>query len=104
MNRRFLLVFTICCTLALPQRPTPPSEDSPVEGPRLPDGRSQREEILKADHKKSLEDAAELSKAAEDLKADLERDDRHVLSVSTLKKIDTIEKLAKRIRSRLKRF
>lgn len=41
---------------------------------------------------------------AEDLKIDLEKNDRHVLSVGTLKKLDDIEKMTKRIRGRLKRY
>lgn len=71
---------------------------------RLPSGKSQKEEILKADHEKSLQDSSELMKLSEELKIDLEKNDRHVLSVSTLKKLDEMEKLVKRIRSRLKRF
>ena len=71
---------------------------------RLPNGRSQQEEILKLDHQKSLKDAAELIETAEELKAELERNDRHVLSVSSLKKTEQIEKLAKRIRERLRRY
>ena len=70
---------------------------------KLPNGKSQQEEILKADFKKTLEDAAELVKLAEQLQDDLIKDDRHVLSISTLKKTEDIEKLAKRIRTRLKR-
>ena len=108
MQPPYLLYFAICCTLAFPQAPpqgarTPPDEAGP-SGPRLPDGRSQREEILKADHKKSVEDAAQLLREAEEFKADLEKNDRYVLSVTTFKKLDNIEKLTKRIRSRLKRF
>lgn len=80
----------------------PPRPETPE--PRLPDGRSQKEEILKADHAKSLEDAGELMKLSEELKIDLEKNDRHVLSVSTLKKLDEMEKLVKRIRGRMKRY
>ena len=72
--------------------------------PRLPNGKSQKEEILKADHEKSLEDASKLIQLTEDLKIELEKNDRHVLSVSMLKKLDDIEKLSKRIRSRLRRY
>ena len=72
--------------------------------PKLPDGRSQKEAILKADHAKSLEDAGELMKLSENLKIDLEKNDRHVLSVGTLKKLDEMEKLVKRIRGRMKRY
>src|SRR5258706_7362642 len=71
--------------------------------PKLPNGKSQQEEILKADHKKTLEDAAELVKLAEQLQDDLIKEDRHVLSISSLKKTEDIEKLARRIRTRLKK-
>jgi hypothetical protein len=81
--------------------PAPPSDPSDV---RLPSGKSPREEILKAEYEKALKEAAELSKLAEDLKNDLEKDDRHVLSLSSLKKTEDIEKLARRIRGRLKRY
>jgi hypothetical protein len=78
-----------------------PSKPSDV---RLPNGRLQQDEILKADHEKSVKDAAQLIDLAESLKQDLEKDDAHVLSISSLKKTEEIEKIAKRIRSRLKRF
>ena len=84
------------------QFPKPPvPEDTEI---RLPNGKSQKEEILKADHEKSLEDSAKLIELSEDVKADLEKNDRHVVSVGTLKKLEDIEKLSKRIRSRLKRY
>ena len=71
---------------------------------KLPDGRNQTEEILKSEHKKSLEDAVELARICEQLKSELEKNDRHVVSVSSIKKTEEIEKLARRIRSRLRRF
>jgi hypothetical protein len=52
----------------LPQRPHP---DDPEEDVRLPNGKLQKDEILKADFQKSLDDARELSKLADQLKADL---------------------------------
>ncbi len=78
-----------------------PSADRDV---RLPSGKSQQEEILKADHEKDLKDAAALVDLARQLKQELEKNDRHVLSVSSLRKTEEIEKLAKRIRQRLRRF
>ena len=71
--------------------------------PRLPDGRSQREAMLKAEYKRTLKDAGLLVELAEELKAELEKNERHVLSVSSIKKAEEIEKLAGRIRKRLKR-
>jgi hypothetical protein len=90
---------------ALPQIDKPREVPGPSEPEvRLPNGKIQREEILKADHEKSVKDAAQLIDLAESLKAELEKDDTHVLSISSLKKTEEIEKLAKRIRTRLKRF
>ena len=68
------------------QEPTEP--DQPAADTRLPNGKSQQEEILKAEREKSLKDAAALIELAEQLKADLEKNDRHVLSIATLKKTE----------------
>ena len=78
----------------------PPAEDPD----KMPNGKSQREEILKSEYEKSLKDVTELAKMAEDLKSELEKNDSHVLSVNALKQLDSIEKLTKKIRSRMKRF
>src|SRR5580765_3215442 len=91
---------------ALPQRGGSQGRQPPGD-PNLPDvelrnGNSQRDEILKAEHEQNLKDAAELAQLAEQLKIDLEKNDRFVLSIATLKKTDEIEKLAKRIRTRLR--
>jgi hypothetical protein len=94
------LIFTLIFAVALAQQP---NVHDPLDN-KLPSGKSQREEILKADHEKSLKDAAELVKLSEALQIELEKNDRHVLSISSLKKLEDIEKLTKRIRSRLKRF
>jgi len=45
-----------------------------------------------------------LADLAEQLKQELEKNDRYVLSISTLKKTDEIEKLVKKIRSRLRHY
>ena len=42
-------------------------------------------------------------KLAEALQDDLIKEDRHVLSLTSLKKTEDIERLAKRIRTRLKK-
>jgi len=102
-----LLRFTGAAGLALalalsgsPQtRHSPPRDDDS----QLPDAKHQQEEILKENHQKDLKDAAQLIDLAEQLKQELEKNDRHVLSISSLKKTEEIEKLAKRIHSRLVR-
>ena len=99
---RLAILALVLAVMMLAQRP--PRESREPEEFKLPDGRSQLEEILKADHQQSLRDAGDLLKLSEALKIDLEKNDRHVLSVGTLKKLDEIEKLAKKIRGRLKRY
>jgi hypothetical protein len=81
--------------------PSVPNESHDV---RLPSGRMQRDEIVKADHAKNVEDARELVRLAEELRTDLDKQGQFVLSVSLIKKTEEIEKLAKRIRSRMKRM
>jgi hypothetical protein len=69
---------------------------------RLPNGKSQKDEILKAEHEQNLKDAAQLVDLSEQLKEELEKNDRYVVSMSSLKKTDDIEKLVRKIRSRLR--
>ena len=59
---------------------------------------------MKMEHKKNLEDAAAMAKLAEEVSEDLEKNDRYVVSVKTLKQLDEIEKLAKAVRGRLKKY
>jgi hypothetical protein len=51
-----------------------------------------------------VKDAQELIALSKSFEEDLEKDDRYVLSLASLKKLDEIEKLTKRIRARLKRY
>jgi hypothetical protein len=98
---RLVLIVTAAATLLVGYQK--PLKDEPPPA-RLPDGRLQSEEILKADHARNLKDADELFRLSEELKMELEKNDRHVLSVGVLKKTEEIEKIAKRIRNRLKRY
>ena len=85
-----------------PERPFPPETEQP-DDLRLPNGKLQREEMLKADYQKTLDDARSLAKITAELKSDLEKGDYDVLSLATLKKTDEIDRLARRIHDRLKR-
>jgi hypothetical protein len=77
--------------------------DSGVEPGHLPNGKNQQDEILKADYQNNLKDSRALVDLAKSFEEDLEKDDRFVLSLSSLKKLDDMEKLTRRIRGRLKR-
>jgi len=88
-------------TATPPSGSTPPPED-PTDV-RLPNGKRQRDEILKADYKQNLKDARQLMELSRSFELDLERSDGFVLSLGLLKKLDDIEKLTKRIRGRMRR-
>ena len=77
--------------------------DKQEEDILLPNGKSQKEEILKAEHKLNLEDARRLVEVAQGLKAEFEKRDARVLSVNAIRNTEEIEKIAKRIRGRLRR-
>jgi hypothetical protein len=71
---------------------------------KLPNGKNQRDEILKADHKANLEDTDKISQLAKELHENLERNKGFVFSLEDVKKTEEIEKISKRIRGRMKRF
>lgn len=96
VRRAFLLL--IPAALAA-QTATEAPEDT-----RLPSGKKQTDEILKRDYEQNVKDAQELVSLARSLEEDIEKDDRFVLSLSSLKKLDDIEKLTRRIRGRMKRY
>jgi hypothetical protein len=83
------------------QVPRPRPEDPATV--RLPDGKLQSEEILKAEHKRTLKDADELVRLSEEVRKELDEHEHHVLSIGLLKKLEEIEKLSKKMRGRLKR-
>ncbi len=70
---------------------------------KLPSGKSQKDEIVRADYEHNLRDAGELARLSEEIKDDLERGDRYLVSTKTLKKLEEVEKLSKDIRQRMRR-
>jgi len=105
MKRASLLVLIVLTSVfaQLPPEPSSSPRRDP-EGVRLPNGKLQSEEILKDDYRKNLKDAQDLIDLAESLKMGLEKGEQHVLSIGDLKKTEEIEKLAKRIRGRMRRY
>ncbi len=86
----------------------PHQDQMPVPGVapddiRLPNGKLQRDAILKADYDSNVKDARELIDLTKSFELDLEKSDANVLSLGLLKKLDDIEKLTKRIRGRMRR-
>jgi hypothetical protein len=70
---------------------------------KLPNGKLQKDEIIRVDYERNLRDAGELARLSEEIKDDLEKGDRYLVSLKTLKKLDDVEKLSKDIRQRLRR-
>jgi hypothetical protein len=103
MTRNFPALFFAFALFAQQPPVLPPAPGSNPDV-QLPNGKSQHEEILRQDHKKNLEEASAMAKLSEEVSEDLEKDDRYVMSLKTLKKLDEIEKLAKSIRARLKKY
>ncbi len=75
---------------------------TPGEDERLPNGKSQRDEIAKQQHADALKEVDSLVTAAEELRDELKRAGDYVVPVTSVRKTEEIEKLAKRIRGRLK--
>ena len=98
----------VCVAAALgfaqSQRPEigPPPHSASAADAQLPNGKSQRDEILKAEHEQNLKDVARLSELAGELKEAMEKEDRFVFSLNTMKKAEEIEKLAHKIRTRIR--
>lgn len=74
-----------------------------IEGDKkLPNGKSQNDAIAQEEHRRSLKDADELVNLAEEIRTELRKAGNYVVPLSTVKKTEDIEKLAKKIRGRLK--
>jgi hypothetical protein len=83
--------------LSLPPRP---NEEEPK---RLPDGRLQSEAIIKDELKRNLADIEKMNQLLAEVKTDMEKNEGHVLSLGSVKKLEELEKLSKKIRGRMLR-
>jgi len=92
-----LFLLTVCILFG---QTSPIKEETDV---KLPNGKSQKDEIIRVDYEHNLRDAGELARLAEEIKDDLEKGDRYLVSTKTLKKLEDVEKLSKEIRQRLRR-
>lgn len=98
-----ILVLAACVAVLTSQLVVYAQEPDEEEEIRLPNGKSQRDEILKSEHKQNLEDAGRLLELAGSLKAQLEKSGYRVVSAKSIQATEEIERLAKRIRGRLRR-
>jgi len=96
---RYLGLFLLTVCILAGQRS--PTKDEPDV--KLPNGKLQKDEIIRVDYERNLRDAGNLARLAEEIKDDFEKGDRNLVSLKTLKKLDDVEKLTKDIRQRLRR-
>ena len=104
-TRRMLLLLAPAALATAAQLPDAAREkpEERATDVRLPSGKKQVDEILKADHEQNRKESRELTALATAFEAELEKTDRFVLSISLLKKLDEMEKLVRRLRSRLRK-
>jgi hypothetical protein len=105
-RRWFKVVPLAVLARLLPAQNPHPDDQMPVPGVRedirLPNGKLQRDEILKADYQENLKDARDLMELSRSFELELEKNDQYVLSLGLLKKLDEIDKVTKRIRNRMR--
>jgi len=114
LSRRWLIRALSCGSLVIGElraqaidQQNPPQDDrlklpDNNEDQRLPDGRSQKNAIAKQQHEEALKDADQLCGMADELREELRKAGTFVVPVSAVKKTEDIEKLARKIRGRLK--
>lgn len=108
-NLRRVLLFlapTTLMTRFLAGQELPGSAEAPPTRPedvRLPNGKKQRDAILKADYEENVKDAQALVARSRQFQEELEKSDQYVLSLGLLKELDDIEKIVRRIRGRMRR-
>jgi len=69
---------------------------------KLPNGKSRADAIAADEHKKAIEEANELVAAAQKLRDEIKDAGKFVVPVTAVRRTEEIEKLAKRIRGRLR--
>jgi hypothetical protein len=80
--------------------PVPP-EPNPEKDDKLPNGKSRSILVAEEQHKRAIEEADELVKMAQDLRKELGHAGKYVVPMPAIRKTEDIEKLARKIRSRL---
>ena len=97
-----MLPIALCLLLLQGRGPQYPPREDKTEV-ILPSGKPQRQEILKADFAKSKAEAAELAELTQQLKEEIDKSEHQVLNLRIVKKAEEIERLARRIKDRLRR-
>lgn len=78
----------------MPAQPTDPGDvPAPANSPA---------KMLKYQHEEVKKDMEKLAKLVTEVQEDLDKDGENVLSLNTLKKLEEVEKLSRKVRTRLK--
>lgn len=99
----FLALFALLPAVWSQFEPTPvdPTQRNEL---KLPNGKSQRDEIVRADYKKNVADSEKLAQLSMEIKDEFAAGDSNIVSVKTLKKLEEVQRLAKSMQSRMKRY
>ena len=84
-----------------PPFPESGSRDKPDDS-KLPNGKSRADAIAADEHKKAIKEADELVQEAEKLRDDIKSAGKFVVPLTAVRRTEEIEKLAKKIRGRLR--
>ena len=101
------LVFTVVFALAVPLAGQGLSDSHSTDrfgssaSDRMPDGSSRTLLILKKDAEKSSEDMARVVDLATQLKADIEKNEFHIVDIGSVRKAEEIIRIVKRVKARL---
>jgi|SRR5215469_6157409 hypothetical protein len=80
------------------------SRDNADSDPKLPNGKSQKQAIIQAEHKQSIADAQKMADLSAEVQMELQKGDANIVSLKMLKQLEEIERLAKRIHGRLNKI
>ena len=69
---------------------------------RLPNGKLQNDAILRSEYDQNVKDARDLAGLAKSIELELDKNDQYELSLGMLKKLEDIEKISKRMQSRIR--
>jgi hypothetical protein len=110
--RRLFLFGLAAVEVGLPQTQDQSPSDNPLppfprrdrdrNDEKLPNGKSRADAIAEDEHRKALDEADQLLQMAQKLKDQLKEAGRFVVPMQAIRQTEDIEKLAKKIRSRLR--
>jgi len=90
----WVLVFLLLAPVALSQEP---------KDTRLPSGKSRNMAVLKQDFERSKKDLTEILQLAKELQEEVEKNEEFVVDLRSIRKAERLERLARNVKSRMKR-